>query len=386
MKAVSTKHALTALCVAATILVPGCASVQASGPGAEPTPPTTSGGSPASVRTSANPSGGGQVTVQGKGLLRDGHPWIPHGFYQIAFEVAPGDFSKADHSFWATAYHHYTPDEYRSMREAGADSVRLQIAQVGADPHSALFDKAFLDKARGAVRAARQAGLTVIVSIQDEIHVPNDKPIDLPDDGTQRAWQEIAPQFANDQGVLYELLNEPRPQPNARNWRAWAQAMNATIHTVRQAGAHNVAIADGLDVGQVIDGAPLLADPQVAYASHPYALKANGQTSQAWEAKFGAFSQHAPVIITEWLSGGYYCDANTPESTVRFVQYLQQHRIGLEVGAWDWPPGGFGSARWKFPEARVSHFGGLACHQNGYGLGAVVQTWYDTGVPATSPS
>jgi hypothetical protein len=128
-------------------------------------------------------------------------------------------------------------------------------------------------------------------------------------------------------------------------------------------------------VGEVIGGAPSLGDSQVAYAAHPYAHQARDQTSGAWDAKFGTFAQHAPVIITEWLSGGYYCDANTPESTVRFISYLQQHRIGLEAGTWDWAPGGFGSARWNFPNDRVSKFSGLACHQKGYGLGAVVRTW-----------
>jgi hypothetical protein len=198
--------------------------------------------------------------------------------------------------------------------------------------------------------------------------------------------------------VLYELLNEPRPAPDPANWQRWAQAMNATIHTVRATGADNVVIADGLAVGHVLDGAPPLADPQVAYASHPYTVKLppngrktapwqgpGGQRRPAWDAQFGTFAQHAPVIITEWLSGGYYCDADTPESTVRFVHYLQQHQVGLEVGTWDWAPGGFGSARWNFPEDRVSSFTGPTCHQPGYGLGTVVHAWYTTGVPPTSP-
>jgi endoglucanase len=252
----------------------------------------------------------GVVGVQGTKLLRDGRPWIPHGFYQIAFEVAPGDLARADHPFWATAYNHYTPQEYKDMRAAGADSVRLQIAQVAADPQNNLFDRGFLDKAIAAIHAARDAGLTVIVSVQDETHVQGDKPIDLPDDGTRRVWKQIAPLFAQDQGVLFELMNEPRPEPNPANWRRWATAMNQTIQTIRQLGAHNVVVADGLRVGQVIDGAPLLNDSQVAYASRPYALHSEGQKRQVWDGKFGNFSRRAPVILTEWLSGGYFCDAD----------------------------------------------------------------------------
>lgn len=63
------------------------------------------------------------------------------------------------------------------MRAAGADLVRLQTAQVAADPQSPLFGRPFLEKANGAIRAAGAAGLTVIVSVQDETYVPGIIPL-----------------------------------------------------------------------------------------------------------------------------------------------------------------------------------------------------------------
>ena len=66
---------------------------------------------------------------------------------------------------------------------------------------------------------------------------------------------------------------------------------------------------------------------------------------------------------------------------MQFIQYLQEHGTGLEVRVWDWTSGGFGSARWDFPSPKVSSFPGLSCHQNGYGLGKVVESWYSTGIP-----
>ena len=327
----------------------------------------------------------GEVVIKGKDLYRDGHRWIPHGFYQIAFEVSPANLSRADHPFWATAQNGYTPDEYAEMQKAGADTVRIQVAQSGADPQSPAFDKAFVEKALGAVRSARAAGLTVILCVQAESHVPGSRFLDLPGDGTRRIWAAFAPQFADDHGVLFELLNEPRPQPNAQNWKLWKAAMMQTLQTVRAAGARNVVIADGLDVGQTLDGAPLLDDPQVAYASHPYALQQFGQTRQAWDEKFGNFARKAPVIITEWHFGGFFCNADTPEATVQFLQYLQEHEIGVVVGTWDWAPAGFGNARWGFPNARLSTFTNLACHQPGYGLGQTIRSWYTTGRPPKNP-
>jgi len=339
-----------------------------------------------SISAQSTPSANGEVEIQGKVLLRDGKPWIPHGFYQIAFEVAPANLARADHPFWTTAQEDYRPEEYLGMRAAGADTVRIQIAQSGADPRSPIYDAAFLSKALDAVRAARRTGLTVIICIQGESHVPRVKPLDLPGDGTRRIWKKIAPDFKDDRGVIFELLNEPHLLPSPANWIKWKAAMTKTAQVVRNEGAKNVLIADGLDSGQVLDGAPLLDDPQVAYASHPYADQRSGQygqTRQAWEKKFGAFAQRAPVIITEWHFGGYFCNSDTPAATLDFLHYIEERHIGVVVGTWDWPPTGFGNARWGFPDAKFSSFSGLSCHQPGYGLGRVIKTWYTTGrIPA----
>lgn len=330
----------------------------------------------------------GEVVIEGKELFRDGKPWVPHGFYQIAFEVAPANLARADHPFWTTAQENYSPDEYLDMRAAGADTVRIQIAQAGADPVSPAFDATFVGKALGAVRAARRTGLTVILCVQGESHVPRVPPLALPGPGTRRIWERFAREFADDRGVLFELLNEPQPEPNAENWKKWKQEMTNTAQTVRRTGARNVIIADGLGAGQILDGAPLLDDPQVAYASHPYADNRTGQEGQtkgAWENKFGAFARTAPVIITEWHFGGFFCNADTPQATLEFLRYIEERHIGVVVGTWDWQPSGFGNARWGFPEAKFSSFSKLSCHQPGYGLGKVIESWYTTGHVPTAP-
>ena len=330
----------------------------------------------------------GEVVVAGNRLIRDGQPWIPHGFYQIAFEVPPGAL-QSQKPFWTIASQNYSPEEYAEMKRAGADSVRIQVAQTGMDPQNALFSPEFRDRAIGAVRAARAAGLTVIVSVQDEAQTGETKPTPLPNDATRRVWKELAPVFGHDRGVLFELFNEPRPQPSPQKWQAWAKAMNETIHTVRAAGAVNVVVADGLLLAEELAGAPLLDDPlgQVAYASHPYAHKAAGQSPQTWDQKFGNFSRRAPVIITEWGTG-YYCDADTPAAVLSLLRYLQNHRIGLEVGTWDWASAHFGSAIYDFPRGRFSSFvgesGSLSCKDAGFGLGKTVESWYRTGVPPDS--
>ena len=325
------------------------------------------------------------VSVSGTRLFLDGRPWIPHGLYQIAFEQPP-TFSD-EHGFWKIASRFYSPEEYGHMRDFGADTVRIQLAQTGMDPQNRLSTPEYRNRALEAVRSAREAGLVVIVSMQDESQTGEQRPADLPDDATQRAWRVVAPAFARDRGVMLELFNEPRPLPSPPTWGAWAAAMNRTLHTVRDLGAINVVIADGLGVGQTLRGAPLLDDPfgQVAYASHPYVTKQSGpaaQTPEAWDMKFGNFSHRAPVLISEW-GIGYYCDAQTPSSVATFLQYLQQHGIGLVAGTWDWAPADFRSVRFGFPHPQTSSFVGGTCDSPGFGPGRMVKAWFRTG---TAPS
>ena len=356
------------------------------------------GGSQAAPGTAA--PGPSDVVVSGTQLIRNGVPWIPHGFYQIAFEVPPAEL-QYQQPFWTTAQQNYTPAEYTRMRQAGADSVRIQLAQPGMDPQNPLFSAQFRDQAVGAIQAARAAGLTVIVSIQDEAQTGDPRmSTSLPSAATQRVWQELAPVFGQDRGVLFELFNEPHIGPQAvvpfptPDWPTWAAAMNATIQTIRSLGAVNVVVADGLQFAQELAGAPSLNDPlhQVAYAAHPYSLNASDQTPAVWDVKFGSFSATAPVIISEW-GIGYYCDADTPTSVTTFLQYLQNHGVGLEAGTWDWASSGFGSVIYDFPNSQVSRFvgpsGPLTCHYDntssgyypGFGPGKMVESWFQTGTP-----
>jgi endoglucanase len=343
----------------------------------------------------------GEAAVVGTHLTRDGHPWIPHGFHQIAFAVAPGEFPFSHLKFFQIAANDYTPEEYLRMEEEGADSVRIQVAQNGIDPQGQFFSPDFRESVIAAIRASRRAGLTAIVCIQNEKQTGEvQKTKELPGDATGRVWRELAPVFGHDRGVLFELFNEPRigkqtdSPPPPEQWGEWKTAFDQTIGLVRSLGAENVIVADGLEFAEELSGAPQLEDPlhQVAYAAHPYALKGVDQKPGVWNTKFGFFSARAPVIISEW-SVAYYCDDKTPQSTVAFLHYLQKHGIGLEAAKWDWQPPQFGSYNYDFPLPKISTFVGpdgqqLMCLRPprgggsaGYGAGKTIQYWFKNGIP-----
>jgi endoglucanase len=365
---------LAVLVVLGACLAAGCGASTGAAPPAGPGP------APAGAAPPAAGPGPGAVSVSGDQLLRDGRPWVARGLVSIAFVAPPS----AATGVFAQAYRHVGPAELAAMRAWGADSVRFQVSQPGLDPRSPLFSQGFLNAVVGGVRAARAAGLTVLLSVQDESQSgERAAPTPLPDDATRRVWAELAPRFRSDHGVLFELLNEPRPAADPAHWAAWQQAMNATIATVRGTGAGNVLVADGLLLGERLTGAPALSDPSVVYASHPYAHDAAGQTPQAWDQRFGTFARTHPVLVTEWTTiPRYYCDANTAQAGRAFLSYLAQHRIGLFGFAYDFAGDRFGSVAHGFP-ARPTSYAGTSCGSTGFGPGRLVQDWYRTGsVPA----
>jgi endoglucanase len=200
--------------------------------------------------------------------LVTGIPWIPHGFHQIAFAVAPGEFPFSHLKFFQIAANNYTADEYLRMKEEGADCVRIQVAQNGIDPQGQFFCPDFRERVIGAIQASRKAGLTVIVCIQNEKQTgEKQKRKELPGDATRRVWRELAPVFGRDRGVLFELFNEPRigkqidSPPPPEQWVEWKAAFDQTIGLVRSLGAGNVIVAGGLQFAEELSGAPQLDDP-----------------------------------------------------------------------------------------------------------------------------
>ena len=315
------------------------------------------------------------VAIRGAQLVRNGQRWVPHGLVQIAFVAPPA----AQAGVFAEAYRAYSPTDYAEMRRRGMDCVRIQVSQPGLDPQNPLFDPAFRSRIVEAVRAARAAGLVVIISVQDESQSGETNVAALPDDATRRVWNSLAPVFAADDGVMYELLNEPNLPPSPVNWRRWADAMNRTIAVVRHAGAHNVVLADGLLFAERLGGAPELDDPigQVAYASHPYAHDADGQRQATWDRKFGDFASRHPVVVTEWTTvPTYFCDANTPRYAADFLRYLDGRGIGITAYAWDFSGPRFGSAYNGLPP-RPTDYERKTCGDPGFGPGRLFERQAD---------
>ena len=347
------------------------------------------GGSSGSGSSTSSATPVGAVTVSGNQFLRDGQPWVPKGVVSVAFNAAPA----IRQGLFLTAYNDLSPTELAAMKAWGADTVRVMVGQPALDPQASLYSSTFIGDVQKGVTEARAAGLNVIVTVQDESGTGETSPMTLPNAGTGRVWQQLAPMFAGDPGIMFEIMNEPQPLPSAANWQAWATAMNAMVAIIRGSGAKNVLLADGLGFAEYLSGAPTLADPlnQVAYADHPYPHSSTDQTTIGWDAKFGDFaaSTNAPVIITEWSdenepNGVFaYCDGNTPQAALNFLTYLQSRHIGLIGLGYDLPNQPAvprdGRIMLDFNGTPSTFANGASCDSAAFGPGTVVQSYFRTG-------
>jgi hypothetical protein len=148
----------------------------------------------------------------------------------------------------------------------------------------------------------------------------------MPDRNSLIFWKDIAPIYANNPAVIFDLYNEPHDT----TWDVWlkggkikdrpntpdepvkeyeAVGMQEMLDTVRSTGAKNVIIAGGLSFSYDLDGileGRQLKDPTgngVIYANHAYDYF--GESIFTWIANMNQASARFPIIISEFgWSGG----------------------------------------------------------------------------------
>jgi hypothetical protein len=209
----------------------------------------------------------------------------------------------------------------------------------------------------------------------------------LPDGQTERAWAQLAPAFAGDHGVMFELYNEPGIATTAAGWQTWlsggpvvqpggisclAVGMQSLINEIRGDGATNVIIVPGLNNETSLAGMPALTDPanpsapQLAYGVH-YPLSQGPST--VWDAAFGRFSARAPVIVTEWDENSTTaCVPNSPSESALLLDYLAAKQIGIVGFAFDLP----GTIISDYSSYAPTTFDSFACGVPGSGPGALL--------------
>lgn len=299
----------------------------------------------------------GIVSLSGMHLLRDGREWVPKGLEITAWDAPAGYERRAT---YARAKQEFGPQEFAAMRAFGADLIRVVVSQQAIDPEAdgepppgwtAAKRNEYLSRIIRAVRELRAYGFSVLLQMNDNrlSRLVPYRGSGIPDAATVRAWQVLAPVFADDRGVMYGTYNEPYiKRNNPDGWNIWQAAEQPVINAIRAAGARNVIVVEGIAASRQLanrfgSAAGRLSDPDHAllYGVHPYfdyRYRRPENTPSMWYANWGAFAETHPVIADEWVVSPYLqsgCAASAPRDTTAFFEYLSRLKIGLVAWAWD---------------------------------------------------
>ena len=168
---------------------------------------------------------------------------------------------------------------------------------------------------------------------------------------TSEFWTYMAPRFANDTHVIYELFNEPvNPgASDAARWTSVKNDMQTWIDIVRGYAPDNLIFVGTPSYCQIIG--PTATDPvddvNVVYISHVYPLHWVSSGNQYYRDTITAAAAAHPVVLGEWGFSSDPCvsdyitygDASTYGQPLKeFVEGLGIGSIAWCAGGWDWRP------------------------------------------------
>jgi hypothetical protein len=269
--------------------------------------------------------------AHGNRLLLDGKPFFPKGFNSVAgtraLPMCGGRSARA-------AFEQFTadgsPTSTALRRDWHANIIRLQVVQ------SALADAAaapaYVRQLQQLVSIAEAAGLCVILCMQDTLPPPCGSSLPtnaVINDKTATAWTVLAPVFALDQAVVYELYNEISLETT--QWSEW-KVQNQRLVDLIRSKAQNLILAGGCHKNMTFHGLGthgLLRGLNIGYAIHPYNYGHKG-----WHDLWAYLTPVVPVIATEW----YNTDVALAKSLVpTFLAFLKSRNVGLLAWAFDSP-------------------------------------------------
>jgi hypothetical protein len=293
-----------------------------------------------STNSSTHAYNSAQFSVNGNKLLNSkGQPYIPLGVTVFGISRVgwqnniAGDIDQINTS--ASFWH--------------ANIVRIQVAPYYLDSNA----QGYLTAVEKEVNSAEKVGLNVIISAQYE-NTKAFEPTAAPVDSTSQFWKLLAPVFASDSRVWFDLFNEPtanRPYSVWKNGGTGSDGksyvgMQTLVNSVRSVAPNNVIVAESISSDQHFTdiGNYLLDGSNIIYAVHPYLHSPTLQTlswwQDNWRKSWGNFASQHPLLIGEW--GEYEgpkweCQTNAPVIIPGFLAYISSLHLGL-IG-WALTPG-----------------------------------------------
>lgn len=146
-----------------------------------------------------------------------------------------------------------------------------------------------------AVRQATALGLYAIVDWHEI-----DNAEDVADE-TAAFWKFMAPKFADQSNVLYEVFNEPTNFSDT-SWSHWKQYAQPWVDQIRHDAPDRIILIGGPNWSQQIGGAasdPFVGD-NLAYVGHIYPMGVGPGKLLDEDGPIAQAAKERPVFITEW--------------------------------------------------------------------------------------
>lgn len=181
-----------------------------------------------------------------------------------------------------------------AAREWQADVIRLPVQprewkRLGAEAY--LRD--FLDP---AVKQCKDSGVYCIV----DWHEIRNWQDEAQNAELERFWDMVAPRYADEPHILYEVFNEPTSPAtrNRDNWLKWRETAQPWVNDIREKAPETVILVGSPHWSQMprfAEHDPFEGD-NLMYVMHIYPSWPN----ETWHQMFGWPSKAIPIFVTEW--------------------------------------------------------------------------------------
>lgn len=194
--------------------------------------------------------------------------------------------------------------------------IRLPCQQQDIDTAGGL--EAYVDK--HLVPAVRRCAEENVYAIVDYHRITSYDGEQI-DNEVRTFWDHVAPLFADESHVIYEVFNEPTTpfgwgqsitEVGMEHWQLWKETAQPWVDLIRQHASQNLILIGSPRWSQYTRFAAEdeFTGDNLAYVFHCYTqFEGPGDCPDCWDYLFGDASKEIPIFISEWG----YANANSPD-------------------------------------------------------------------------
>lgn len=235
----------------------------------------------------------------------------------------------------------------RSVASLATDQYFAEVIRLPIHPGSAAYpNEGFFSATNGhetyfknhilpLVNDLTSKGIYVII----DLHYVSDYANLYPK--VKEFWTFMAPKFADNPKVIYEIFNEPI---NPNDWTTWKNTIaQPATNLIRSFAPHNLIFIGGPYWSSNMAGAATnpVSGTNLVYIGHVY----SNQTPAMWEARYANLASKYPLFISEWgfESGG--TEGGDINYGKAFESWMRTRNLGWTAWCFDtrWGPRMFNS-------------------------------------------